>query len=83
MLEIIAVGVVRGVICRGTVIKFSKSRTRFYPGFSETNKIRVVTVNTLTPCNGEESNGCKIDRMLSSGGLTIRLTIGPKFLMQK
>jgi len=57
------------------VNKFSKSRTRFYPVFSETNKIRVVSVNTLTPDNAAESNGCKIDRMLSSGGcgLAIRL----------
>ena len=49
--------------------KLSKSDTRFFPGFSETNKIRVVSVNTLTPDNATESNECKIDRMLSSGGL--------------
>jgi len=58
------------------VNKFSISRTRFYPGFSEANKIRMVSVNTLTPDNASESNGCKIDRMLSSGGLAIRLTVG-------
>jgi len=51
------------------VNKFSISRTRFYPGFSETNMIRVVSLNTLTTDNAEESNGCKMDRMLSSGGL--------------
>ena len=50
--------------------KFSKSRTRLYPGFSETNKIRVISVNNITP---DKSNGCKINRMLSSGGLAIRL----------
>ena len=68
--------------------KFSKSRTRLYPGFSETNKIRVISVNNITPDNAEKSNGCKINRMLSSGRLAIRLTRlqprstkvrGPKF----
>jgi len=59
------------------VNKFSKSRTRLYPGFSETNNIRpirVISVNNLTPDNAEKTSGCKINRMLSSGGLAIRLT---------
>jgi len=34
-----------GVIRTGTVSKFSKSGRRFYPGFSKTEKIRVVQVN--------------------------------------
>jgi len=50
------------------VNKFSKSRARFYPGFSDTN-MRVALVNSLTSDNAEESYGCKIDRMSSSGGL--------------
>ena len=55
--------------------EFSKSCAMFYSVFSETNKITVVSVNTLTPDNAAESNECKIDRMLSSGGLAItRLT---------
>jgi len=49
----------------------------FYPGFSESNKIRVVSINTvsISPDNTEEWSGCKIDGMLSSGRLAIRLTI--------